>query len=52
VAQRLKVFAAKPDDLSSIPGSHEEEGEELAPGNCPLAPLACTETNKQTKTNK
>lgn len=36
MAQWVKLFLAKPDDLSSVPSAHMEEGEKLTPVSYPL----------------
>ena len=40
MAQKVAVFTAKPDDLSSAPGTQCGRRREEAPENCPLVPHA------------
>lgn len=35
MAQQVRVFASKPEDLNSVPGTHVER-RELASASCPV----------------
>lgn len=39
MAPRVKSLAAKPDKLSSVPGTHPVGRRELTPAGCPLASI-------------